>query len=125
MFERPDVIDDHRATRTPRRRPPIHAGRKHEVIDDQLAPPFEQVEQPDFAARPVENVVLFDPHHRQPAPFRVQRIPRLRRRLLLDQELVASALPFLARNNLRQAGQGGLSWVSADFIWFPLASAVT
>jgi hypothetical protein len=75
------------------------------VIDDELPPPFEQVEQPNFPVRPVERVVLLDPHHRQAAAFGVQGILRFRRRLLLDQEFVAGPPPFFAGDNLWEGGQ--------------------
>src|SRR5262245_10436925 len=45
MREIDDLIDEERATGTTRVRPPVHARGEHEVVEDQLPPPFKQIEQ--------------------------------------------------------------------------------
>src|SRR2546422_3559009 len=52
-------------------------------------------------ARPLEHVVLFDPHHRQLAPLGAQRIALAVPLLLLHEKLLARAQPRLARGYFR------------------------
>ena len=60
-----DVIDVERAGRAAL----VPLRIEHEVVDDELAPTFEQVEQLDCAGRSCERVRLFDLDQRQgPAP---------------------------------------------------------
>ena len=37
---------------------------EHEVVEEQLPTPLEEVDQPGLAGRAVEDVVLVDPDHR-------------------------------------------------------------
>jgi hypothetical protein len=69
------------------------------VVDDELAPSLEQVEQAGLAFRAVEDVVLVDPDHRQPAALGCQRISRPGGLLLLNEHLVARGLPLGFRND--------------------------
>jgi hypothetical protein len=69
---------------------------EHEVIDDQLAPPLEEVEQARLAVGALEDVVLFDLDHRQPPTLGVQRVPRPGGRLLLGEQLLASDQPLVS-----------------------------
>src|SRR3712207_9520068 len=47
----------------------VPAGIEHEVIDDKLATPFEQIEQTRPAVRAFEGVFLVDLDHRQLTPL--------------------------------------------------------
>ena len=102
MGEMADVVDAHRAADAallPRRA-------EHDVVDDELAPPLEQVDQPRRPALALEQVVLLDLHHRQAAPFGRQRVAGPGRRLLLGAKLGVRGLPRRVRDDLRQAGRG-------------------
>src|SRR5712664_183512 len=57
--------------------------------------------QAGHLARPLEHVVLFDPHHRQLAPLGAQRIALAVPLLLLHEKLLARAQPRLARRYFR------------------------
>jgi hypothetical protein len=56
---------------------------EHEVADDKLHAAFEEVEQARLAVRTFEDIVLFDPDHRQHAALDIERIARPGHRLLL------------------------------------------
>src|SRR6187399_3205844 len=73
---------------------------KHEVLDDQLVSPREEVRKGHLAARCVEDVVLLDLHPRQLAPFGAQLVAQAGAFLFLLQQLLASCDPFLLRNYL-------------------------
>src|SRR6202008_23626 len=45
MREIPDLVGEERTARTAGLRPAVHARREHEVIQQQLAPAIEQIEQ--------------------------------------------------------------------------------
>ena len=66
------------------------------MVDEQLAAPLEQVRQRCRGAiLGLEDVLLVEANHRQPAALGGQRVEPARERLLLDQELVAGGLPLL------------------------------
>jgi hypothetical protein len=56
-------------------RAPVLPGRlEHEVVDDQLRPTLEQVEQADRPLRALERVLLHDLDHGEAAARDVQRV---------------------------------------------------
>jgi len=71
---------------------------EHEVIDDQLAAPVEQVGEGLLPVRPLEDVALLDPHPGQLAALGAQPIAQPGEFLLLAQELLARSEPVLARH---------------------------
>src|SRR6266536_560569 len=64
---------------------PVRA--EHEMLDDQLAAPAEQVGQRLRAARPVEGVILFDLYPGQCPPLGAEPIAQPGELLFLAQEL--------------------------------------
>ena len=74
MREVTDLIRHHRTTRATGRGPALHVGRKHEMVKKQLAPSLEQILQRRLSLRPVEAIILLDPHHRQATPLRRERV---------------------------------------------------
>jgi hypothetical protein len=93
-----DLVGAGRATRTPL----VPFGREHEVVDDELATPLEQIDEARLAIRTVEKVLLVDLHHRQPAALGVQRVSLLGEFLFLGQKLLASSKPFFSGYYLRK-----------------------
>jgi hypothetical protein len=75
------------------------------VVDDELAASLEQFEEARLAVRPVEDVVLFDSDHWQPASFRGQRVMRPCRGLLFDKQLISRLLPLCACDDPRQVSE--------------------
>ena len=63
-----------------------HSGVEHEVHEDQLQPPVEEVEQRLLAVRAGEHVGLVDLDHRQPAALGAERVAATRQLLLLLPE---------------------------------------
>src|SRR5207302_7363801 len=76
-------------------------GPEHEVVDEQLAPPVEQVGERAAPVGGVELVGLVDAHPRQCPALPAQLIASARQLLLRLEQLEAGAEPFLA------AGDGG------------------
>jgi len=104
--------------------PAINTRRKHKVVDDELASSLEQVEEADLAVWSIEDVILLDPDHRQPAAFGGQRVARTRGGLLFHEQLIACSLPLFPRYNLRLAhavlvsiGRRGVHLVLLCFWW--------
>ena len=89
-----EVVHEHRAAGATRVRPAVGARAEHEVVDDQLPAALEQVQQADVPVRPLEHVVLVDPHHRQPAALGGECVVRPHRCLLLGQQLLVGGLPL-------------------------------
>ena len=85
-----DLVDEHRTAVAAR----ILVRPEHEVVEEQLRPPLEQVEQRRLALRTVEGVVLVDPNHRQPATLGGERVACTAGFLFLGKELVARCLPL-------------------------------
>ncbi len=85
-----DLVDEHRA--------PVAAfvliRPEHEVIEEQLPAPLEQVEQPSLAVRPVEDVVLLDLEPRQPAALGGERVSCPGDFLFLGKERLTGCLPL-------------------------------
>src|SRR5919106_4225517 len=100
--EMADLVDEHRTPGAARGRPALDVGSEHEVVDDQLAAPVEQIEQARHAVRAFEDVALLKPDHRQRAALGGQRVSRPRGFLLLDQKPVASGLPLRRRYDSRK-----------------------
>ena len=76
---------------------PVHAilaRAEHEVVDDQLPAPVEQVRETDLAVGSRELVVLFDKHHRQSPALSREGVQRSRGLLLLDEQLLAGRPPL-------------------------------
>jgi hypothetical protein len=73
------------------------------VLDGELTPPLEQVEQADLSVRAVELVVLVDPDHREPATLCVECVALACQSLLLHEELLPGVLPLIAGNDFGQA----------------------
>src|SRR5256885_14259196 len=97
MSEVGDLVGAERAAAASMIGPAEHAGFEEGAIDDQLATALEQVEQADFALRPVELILLFHGHPRHAATVGGQCVTRAGEGLLLHQELLARSFPFLRR----------------------------
>ena len=115
-----DVVDEHRAAWATCRRPTFHAGREHEVVEEQLAASLEKVAQARLAALAFEHVVLFDPNHRQAAALGGELTQGASHRLLPDQEPVALLLPLGARDNRRKLDRGRFAHQPCSFLIFGL-----
>jgi hypothetical protein len=76
----------------------------HEVVDDQLAAPVEQVGQASLANRPGEDVVLVDLDHRQGAALLVDLVFRAAGCLLLGSRDNPDWAAFRADRSRRWAG---------------------
>src|SRR5262249_51452698 len=50
---------------------------EHEMVDDELAAAFEQIEQAALAARSLKLIILLDLHHRQAPALRVDPVAML------------------------------------------------
>ena len=65
-----DIVDRVRTRRTAR----IPVGFEHEVVDQQLSTPFEEIGEPDRPAGSGQGVTLGDLHHRQLSSLRIERV---------------------------------------------------
>src|SRR6266516_6038044 len=72
---------------------------EHEMVYDELATAVEQVDQALLSFRAVEDIVLLDPHHRQPPPLGGHAVAVLGKLLLVLQMLDTCCKPFVARHN--------------------------
>src|SRR4029079_14977133 len=81
----------------------VPLGMEHEVVDDQLRPAVEQLAQRPPAARALELVGLGDLDHRELAALGVEPVALAGEVLLLLEQLAASGVPLLLRDDLRQA----------------------
>src|SRR4051812_25774148 len=72
---------------------------EHEVVDEQLRPPVEQLVERPFACVSVEAVLLLHPHPRKLAPLPGELVAEPRVLLLADQELLARGAPLLPRSD--------------------------
>ena len=88
-----DLVDEHRAADAAH----VLVRSEHEVVEEQLPAPLEEIEQRRLAVRPVEDVVLVDPHPRKPAALGGERVARTGGFLLLGEERVPRCLPFRLR----------------------------
>src|ERR1043166_1429055 len=95
---------------------------EHEVIDDELALAGEQIAECCLAARPVENIFLFDFDPGQLATFQVQCVAQFRKLLFPGEMFLAGGEPFLLGNHFAVFDPAGsfdfwhniLLWVSWD-----------
>jgi hypothetical protein len=72
----------------------------HEVVDDQLTAPGEQIGQTQLTLRPLKTVIGLNLDHRQLAALGVQRIALLGQRLFFGQQSLAGKQPLLTTGNL-------------------------
>src|SRR5437899_539753 len=96
--EVPDVVDQERAARAAR----VQVPPPHEVIDDQLTAPLEQVQQARLAIGTLEDIVLVDLDHRELAPPGVERVMGPGQRLLVGKQFLAGNQPLSPRHALRK-----------------------
>src|SRR3954452_21340176 len=98
MAEMGELVDDHRAA--------IAAGLlirpEHEVVDEQLPPALEQVEEGRDAVRSLEFVLLLDPHDRLATALGGEGVALPRHRLLLGQYALVRGVPFILRHDVRE-----------------------
>src|SRR3954451_9991174 len=87
---------------------------EHEVVDDQLTTPLEQVEEADGAVTPVERVVLLDLDHGEIAPLGVDPVAHTGELLLLRQQRGPRREPLLAGCDLGQAHRSLLTFVDCS-----------
>src|SRR5580658_9247248 len=69
----------------------------HEVIDDKLAAPVEEIGESLFAARPLEDILLLHALPRQLAPLAAQLIAQPRELLFFGKKLLARFCPLFMR----------------------------
>ena len=65
------------------------------MIEDQLTPALEQIEQAYFAIGSVKDILLVDRDHWQPAALRGERIERACHRFLFYQQFLPGGLPLI------------------------------
>ena len=74
---------------------------EHEMVDQQLTPALEQLQQAGLAVRALELVLLADLGHRHPAPLSVQCIALPGELFLPGQQLLAGREPLLSGHDRR------------------------
>ena len=79
----------------------VHARREHEVVEDQLAPALEHVDQPQLVRRAPEDVVLVDPHPGQAPALGGEGIVLAGEPLLLLAYLLKRLLPVGLGDDVR------------------------
>src|SRR5687768_3071076 len=70
---------------------------EHEVVDEQLRAPVEELRQRPRPILGLEAVLLLEPHPGQPSPLTSQFIVLTGELLLAPAEILASGKPLLAR----------------------------
>src|SRR5437870_6204303 len=85
-----------RADRTARR----VLGSEHEVIDEELRTPIEEIRQRLRSVVGLEAILLVDRHPRQLSPLARQLVIAAGQLLLASQQLLAGDKPLLARSYL-------------------------
>src|SRR5207245_4706539 len=73
---------------------------EHEVIDEQLAPPVEELGQRLLAVGPVEDVLLLDRLPRKVVPLLRQLVAKTSELLLLREQLFARLEPFVVADDV-------------------------
>src|SRR5262249_8227842 len=73
-------------------------GRKHEMIDDQLAAALEKIGQGFLAFRSIEDVILLYLDPGKFAALRAHRVSLVRQFLFLNQELLTGLKPLHFRD---------------------------
>jgi hypothetical protein len=102
MGEVANVVNEQRTAGAARFRPALDARGEHKVVDDQLAAAIEQIEQGRLAVRALEDVLLLDPDHREPASLCGKRVARSGEFLLLGQQFLAGCKPLVWGHYLRK-----------------------
>src|SRR5438270_12157479 len=74
---------------------------EHEMINNQLAAPLEQIGQRLFSAWSVENIFLLDLDHREFTPRRTKRVALTSEFLFPRQQILPSDQPLSFRYDLR------------------------
>src|ERR1700687_4846954 len=92
-----EVIGDERAARAAL----LPVRTEHEVIDDELAAPAEEIAQGLLAARSIEDVLLVHPHPGQLPPLGAERVPLPGKGLVLGEQLLSGAQPLGLRSDSR------------------------
>ncbi len=90
------LVDEHRAAVAAL----LLVWAEHEVVERELAAPFEQVEQAHLPIRTFEAVVLGDLVHRLAPALGGQPVALAHVGLLTGQQLLVGKLPLLLGNNL-------------------------
>src|SRR5262245_64214023 len=99
----PDLFKDHRSSVASHHL----VGAEHELVDDELTAPVEDVDQPRLAVPSVEHPVLLEADPRQAATLGGERVSRPGRGFLLRADLLERGLPLLLRHNWRTIHEGG------------------
>src|SRR5215216_5948610 len=84
-----------RAAHTARLRPAVDRRAEHEVVDEQLRAPVEELGEGLRAFVGLEAVVLVDTHPRKVSPLARQLVTAARERLLALEQLLARRKPVL------------------------------
>src|SRR5438128_10219334 len=95
-----EAIGDRRTRRTPRR----VVGPEHEVVDEELRAPAEQVCQRGAPIVGIESIILVDAHPRQLLPPPRQLVAAPRQLLLLLEQRDPGCQPFLTTYYLLRHG---------------------
>jgi hypothetical protein len=96
-----DLVGEHRAAAA---RLPVL--REPEVVEDQLRPAREQVQEPGATGRPFELEAGLERHHRLPPALRGERVALPRRGLLLFDQRGVRVTPTLLVDDLWQSHAG-------------------
>lgn len=75
---------------------------EHEVIDEQLRAPLEEIEQGRLSVWALELVLLLDPHDRLAPPLRGQGVTLPCQLFLLGDDPLVRRLSLLERDHFRQ-----------------------
>jgi hypothetical protein len=76
------------------------------VVQDELAPSLEKVEQRRLSVGPIEHVLLLDADHGQAATLGRKSVVQARQLLLLREQRFARSLPFGSRHDSWQRFSG-------------------
>jgi hypothetical protein len=74
---------------------------EHEMVDDELTTPAEQIEQARLAVRPLEDILLGDLDRRQSAAFGAQRVSLTGELLLPGEQLLPGSEPLGSSDDSR------------------------
>src|SRR5262245_63423069 len=95
----PHLVDEHRAAFAAR----SLVGSEHEVVEQELAAPVEEVDEARLPVRALEHVILADQHPRQAPALGCERVVSARELLLLRPEPPEGRLPLLRCDGPRLA----------------------
>src|SRR5262245_11789362 len=88
-----DLIHEHRASGTAGRGPAGDPWREHEVVEDELAAPLEQIDERRAPFGTFEHVLLVDLRHGRPAALGGKRIALASRLLFLREQFLMCGKP--------------------------------